>query len=342
MKTSDFDYLLPEDLIAQTPVEPRDASRLMVVDRKIGNIKKETIFSDIGQFLNPGDLLVINQTLVIPARIIAKKTITGGQVEILLLKRVEPMIWECIVGGKGLFIGNKIDLEVGIEAEILEVREGPKRIIRFSQPLSGILDEIGQIPLPPYIHTHLEKPNRYQTIFAQEPGSVAAPTAGLHFTEKLMEELSEKGITFASVTLHIGMDTFAPVKEDDPHIHEIHKEWCQIPSKTAQLVNKTKEEGGRVIAVGTTSVRTLESAVVPRKQSGYRVSEYSGFTDLFILPGYEFKIVDGIVTNFHLPRSTLILLVSAFMGRDNVLSVYQTAIKKGYRFYSFGDAMFIV
>ena len=341
MKTSDFDYLLPEDLIAQTPVEPRDASRLMVVDRKMGSIRKETTFSNIGQFLNPGDLLVINQTLVIPARIIAKKAITGGQVEILLLKRVEPMIWECIVGGKGLFVGKKIVLEVGIEAEIMEVREGPKRIIRFSQPLSGILEKIGQIPLPPYIHTHLEKPNRYQTIFAQEPGSVAAPTAGLHFTEKLMEELSRKGITFASVTLHIGMDTFAPVKEDDPHIHKIHKEWCQIPSKTAQLVNKTKEKGGRVIAVGTTSVRTLESAVVPRKQSGYRVSEYSGFTDLFILPGYEFKIVDGIVTNFHLPRSTLILLVSAFMGRDNVLSVYQTAIKKGYRFYSFGDAMFI-
>ncbi len=341
MKTSEFDYDLPKEFIAQTPVEPRDSSRLMVVDRKTGKIRAHTIFSNLGHYLSPGDLLVINRTLVIPARLFGRKSVTGGRVEILLLQRIKPGIWECLVGGKGIMSGTEITLGDGITAEILDVLERSKRLIEFSKPLSSHLNDIGQIPLPPYIHTQLGEPNRYQTIFAKEPGSVAAPTAGLHFTSKLMGELQEQGINFASVTLHIGLDTFSPVKEEDPADHKIHSEWCQLSSETAQIVNQTKENGGRIIAVGTTSVRALESAVVSRKLNGWSISEYSGFTNLYILPGFKFTVVDAMITNFHLPRSSLIMLVSAFLGRENVLALYQCAKDRGYRFYSFGDAMFI-
>lgn len=313
----------------------------MVVDRKTGDIQAHTIFSNLCHYLNPGDLLVVNQTLVIPARLFGRKSMTGGQVEILLLQRIKPRIWECLVGGKGLSPGKKIQLKNGITAEIVDVFEGPKRLIEFSEPLSRVLGNIGQVPLPPYIQMKLEQPDRYQTVYAKEPGSVAAPTAGLHFTPRLIEELQSRGIHFASVTLHIGLDTFSPVKEENPVDHKIHREWCHVSSKTAQLVNQTKENGGRVIAVGTTSLRALESAAVSIEKAKTEIASYSGFTDLFILPGYEFKIIDAMITNFHLPRSSLIMLVCAFVDRESILNLYQSAKNEGYRFYSFGDAMFI-
>ena len=336
MKTSDFDYHLPESSIAQTPAEPRDSSRLIVLHRDTGELEHR-IFRDVTDYLNAGDLLVLNQTRVIPARIYARKE-TGGRVEILLLRQRDELTWEALVGGKGLRVGKIVQVEDGPEARILEILDGSERLIRFSEPIELYFSKVGNIPLPPYIHEKLNDPERYQTVYAKEPGSAAAPTAGLHFTPRLLEELQIKGVKMAYVTLHVGLDTFAPVTEDDPEEHKIHSEWCELSPETADLINQTKKSGGRIVAVGTTSVRTLEGAVVGRDI----ISFYVGPTSLFILPGYQFKVVDAMITNFHLPKSSLIMLVSAFAGREKILETYETAINEGYRFYSFGDAMLIL
>lgn len=339
MKTSDFNYHLPPECIAQTPVEPRDASRLMVLYRN-QDVIEDTTFRDVGRYLKAGDLLVVNQTRVIPARLFAHK-VTGGKVELLLLKRIEPDVWEALVGGKGLKPGVKVTVEDGPETEILEDLGASRRLIRFLSPIENLLPNVGEMPLPPYIHTPLTNPDRYQTVYSKESGSAAAPTAGLHFTPRLMSELEEAGVGIAKVTLHVGLDTFMPVSEEDPLEHVIHSEWCEVTPETAELINLTKKNGGRVIAVGTTSVRTLESAAKASSIPN-RVTAITGPTQLFILPGYEFKIVDAMITNFHLPQSSLIMLVSAFAGREKVLNAYETAIQRGYRFYSFGDAMLIL
>jgi S-adenosylmethionine:tRNA ribosyltransferase-isomerase len=338
LKTRDFDYNLPPDRIAQTPIEPRDTSRLLVLDRKTGKIS-HTIFNRVGEYLYPGDLLVINKTRVIPARLFAHKADTGGKVELLLLKQLKPQLWEVLVGGKRMTVGKKIILENGVACEIVKKLSGARRLVRFATPLKDTLDKIGNVPLPPYIHTKLEEPERYQTVYASQSGSAAAPTAGLHFTPELIKNLKSQGIGFAEVTLHIGLDTFAPVTEEDPTTHEIHTEWCRLDPKTARRINRVHE--GRVIAVGTTSVRTLETAG-QITQAVQRVAPVEGPTDLFILPGYQFKVVDVLLTNFHLPRSTLLMLVSAFAGHQQIMKAYKAAIEKQYRFYSFGDAMLIL
>jgi len=340
LKTSDFDYELPPGFIAQTPIEPRDSSRLLVLKRKTGALEHH-IFRDLGRFLHPGDLLILNETRVIPARLYARKVPTGGRVEFLLLRRENALTWEVLVGGKGLAPEKQIKLEDGPAGKIVADLGGPRRLVKFAEPLEPILDWIGHVPLPPYIHTPLGERERYQTVYAQEPGSAAAPTAGLHFTSRLMEQLKSQGVNFASVVLHVGLDTFAPVNEDDPQEHEIHTEWCQLSTETASLIRQTKTAGGRVIAVGTTSVRTLESAG-RAALAGEVVAPFEGPTDLFILPGYRFRVVDAMITNFHLPRSTLVMLVSAFAGREKILSTYEVAKQENYRFYSFGDAMLIL
>ena len=337
MKTSDFDYNLSPESIAQTPVEPRDSSRLLVMRRGSGALEHH-IFRELGQFLQPGDLLVVNRTRVIPARIFASKP-TGGRVEVLLLRREDLLTWECLVGGKGLLAGKQIAIENGPSAEIVEVLDGSRRRLRFAEPIEPYFSKVGHVPLPPYIHEPLKDPERYQTVYAREPGSAAAPTAGLHFTPRLMDELKSQGVNFAEVTLHVGLDTFAPVTEEDPETHQIHTEWCEVPPVTVDAITRTRQSGGRIIAVGTTSVRTLESAAKAGKDS---VLSYSGPTNLYILPGYRFRLVDGMITNFHLPKSTLIMLVSAFAGREHILHAYEVAMQAGYRFYSFGDAMFII
>jgi len=281
--------------------------------------------------------MVLNQTRVIPARIFAHKE-TGGKVELLLLRRRDVLTWEALVGGKGLRVGKKVKVENGPEAEIVELLNGSERLIRFSEPIEPYFSQVGNVPLPPYIHEKLTDPERYQTVYAREPGSAAAPTAGLHFTPQLLDKVQARGVKVAYVTLHVGLDTFAPVTEDDPEEHKIHTEWCELPRETADAINATRAAGGRVIAVGTTSVRTLESASVG--QDG--ILPFLGPTSIYILPGYTFHVVDAMITNFHLPKSTLIMLVSAFAGRERILSAYETAIREGYRFYSFGDAMLLL
>lgn len=343
MKTTDFDYNLPESSIAQTPAEPRDSSRLLVLHRETGEIEHK-IFRDVRDYLKAGDLLVLNQTRVIPARIFAHKE-TGGKVELLLLRRRDELTWEALVGGKGLRVGKMVQVENGPKAEILEILEGSERLIKFSEPIEPYFSQVGNVPLPPYIHEKLNDPERYQTVFAKEPGSAAAPTAGLHFTPQLLDEIQAMGVKVAYVTLHVGLDTFAPVNEENPEEHKIHSEWCELPQETADLINETKRNGGRVVAVGTTSVRTLESAGNYASRVTHHGSElgaFTGATKLFILPGYQFKVVDVMITNFHLPKSTLLMLVSAFSGREKILETYNLAIQEGYRFYSFGDAMLIV
>lgn len=340
MRTADFDYDLPQDRIAQTPVSPRHASRLMVVNRQLGTIE-HTTFWHIDRFLRAGDVLVINETRVNPARIIARKQPGGGRVELLLLEKQDACTWTALVGGKGLTPGRRLTIDGGPEAEIIQVLDGPNRMVRFDAPIEPRFEQVGQVPLPPYIHTKLDDPERYQTVYATSPGSSAAPTAGLHFTAALMDKLETLGVAFARVTLHVGLDTFAPVTEDDPRTHKIHTEWCELNRQTADQINTAKMAGGRVIAVGTTSVRTLESAARDGVMQGV-VRPISGPTELFILPGFEFKAVDIMVTNFHLPKSTLLMLVSAFAGRDLVFKAYQSAIDDGYRFFSFGDAMIII
>jgi S-adenosylmethionine:tRNA ribosyltransferase-isomerase len=339
MQTSDFDYFLPPERIAQTPVEPRDSSRLMVLHRG-SDVIIDSVFKDIREFLHPGDLLVINQTRVIPARLFARKS-TGGRVELLLLKRLATGEWEALVGGKHLRTGTHLTVDNGPEVEIVAEMEGSQRILRFLQPVEEMLPSVGEMPLPPYIHTHLTDPERYQTVYSKQAGSAAAPTAGLHFTPALMQSLEQYGVRFARVTLHVGLDTFSPVTEADPLEHKIHTEWCEVTSETAELINSTKQAGGRVIAVGTTSVRTIESSAQASTVVG-RAAPISGSTGLFILPGYSFRLVDAMITNFHLPKSTLLMLVSAFAGREFMLHAYEEAVKREYRFYSFGDAMLIL
>jgi len=341
LKTSDFDYHLPESSIAQTPAEPRDSSRLLVLHRDTGELEHH-IFRDVADYLKAGDLLVLNQTRVIPARIFARKP-TGGRVELLLLRRRDTLTWEALVGGKGLRVGTAVKVEDGPKAEILEILEGSERLIRFTEPIEPYFSRVGNVPLPPYIHEKLNDPERYQTVYAKEPGSAAAPTAGLHFTPRLLEELQVKGVRTAYVTLHVGLDTFAPVNEENPEEHKIHTEWCELSQETADAINETRARGGRVIAVGTTSVRTLESAAQSLTANSQQpIAPFIGPTSLYILPGYEFKVVDVMITNFHLPKSTLLMLVSAFAGREKILETYATAIEEGYRFYSFGDAMLIL
>ncbi len=339
MRTSDFDYDLPPERIAQTPVEPRHASRLLVLDRARSELE-HTTFWQIDRYLHAGDLLVINETRVIPARVFARKP-TGGKVELLLLRRENELTWEALVGGKGLVAGRRLSLEDGLEVEVAEVLEGARRRLRFTRPVELYLEQRGQMPLPPYIHTPLADPGRYQTVYATQTGSAAAPTAGLHFTPELMHKLEEQGIHFARLTLHVGLDTFAPVTEEDPSRHVIHTEWCELSPQAAEAINQAHQQGRRVIAVGTTSVRTLETAA-QRASPGQVVAAFSGPTSLYILPGYAFKAVDALITNFHLPRSTLIMLVSAFAGRQRILAAYRQAIRLEYRFYSFGDAMLIL
>lgn len=327
-------------MIAQTPREPRDSARLMVLDRASGGIR-HAVFRDLGSYLKQGDLLVLNETRVIPARLYAHKIPGAGKVELLLLNRRDPQTWEALVGGKGLRPGVSVQVQDGPQAQVVGDLGGALRLMRFAEPVEAYLEAAGHVPLPPYIHAPLEDRERYQTVYAASPGSAAAPTAGLHFTPRLLQELSAAGIRQAALTLHVGLDTFAPVTENSPGEHTIHTEWCQLNPRAADLINQTRRQGGRIIAVGTTSVRTLETAAASSLGEDL-VAPYEGATQLFILPGYRFKAVDAMVTNFHLPRSTLIMLVSAFAGRELVLHAYETAKREGYRFYSFGDAMLIL
>lgn len=342
MQKSDFYFDLPQELIAQEPCHPRDAARLLCLSRSSGEIEHR-IFSDLTQLLCPGDLLVINNSKVLPARLIGKKQQTGAVCELLLLREVVKDEWECLAKpGKRLHTGNVVEFGDGsLTAEILETKEDGNKIVRFSYDTATLyekLDAFGKMPLPPYIQKQLEDQSEYQTVYAKELGSAAAPTAGLHFTPELMEQLREKGMQFAQVTLHVGLGTFRPVKEENIFDHKMHTEWYSIDSEAARKIVQTKERGGRVIAVGTTSGRTLEAAA---QQHG-GICPCSGDTDIFIYPGYEFKVIDGLITNFHLPESTLIMLVSAFCGYENTMNAYRTAVAEKYRFFSFGDAMLIV
>ena len=340
MKVSDFYFELPEELIAQYPLEKRDSSRLMVLDKKTGEIEHRK-FHDILEYLNEGDTLVLNNTRVLPARLIGEKEETGGKIEFLLLKRIEGDKWECLAKpGRKAKVGTVFTFGEGkLKAIVREIGEEGNRIIEFKYDgiFEQVLDELGQMPLPPYIHEKLEDKERYQTVYSKEKGSAAAPTAGLHFTEELLKEIKDKGVNIAYLTLHVGLGTFRPVKVDDVNNHVMHSEYYHLDKENAEIINKTKEAGKRVIAVGTTSSRTLETI---GDENG-RVREQSGWTDIFIYPGYKFKIVDNLITNFHLPESTLIMLVSALAGQDNIMNAYNTAVKEKYRFFSFGDSMFI-
>ena len=340
MRTADFDYHLPPEMIAQRPADPRDSSRLLLLDRKRETLSHHS-FRDLPSFLSPGDALVLNETLVLPARLRGHKIPTGGRVELLLLNRRSSQIWEALVGGKGLTVGRQISITKDIEAEILEDLGGGRRVVQFNQSISPELIRIGEMPLPPYITTPLKDVNEYQTIFARQPGSAAAPTAGLHFTPEVLGMIETKGAMIIKITLHVGLDTFLPVNEEDPDEHPIHSEWCQITPEAARKINEVRSSGGRVIAVGTTTVRTLETAARLMRPN-HEVTPFEGETDLYILPGFQFHAVDAILTNFHLPRSTLLMMVSAFAGRERILEAYDIAIKEGYRFYSFGDAMLIL
>ena len=341
MKTSDFYYELPQELIAQDPLEDRSASRLMCLDRKTGEIRHSN-FRDILKELVPGDCLVINDTKVIPARLYGRKVGTDALIELLLLKRRENDIWETLVKpGKKCKPGTEIDFGGGIlRGHVLDVVDDGNRLIQFTYEgiFEEILDQLGEMPLPPYITHKLKDRNRYQTVYARHEGSAAAPTAGLHFTKELLSEVENMGVKIAHVTLHVGLGTFRPVKVEDVASHHMHSEFYVVEEDQAQLINETKAAGGRVIAVGTTSCRTLESAA----GSDGRLKSGSGWTDIFIYPGYQFQIIDGLITNFHLPESTLIMLVSAFAGKEQVLHAYEEAVKERYRFFSFGDAMCIL
>ena len=340
MDIKDFDYDLPEELIAQDPIEDRSSSRLLLLDKKTGKTQ-DKIFRDIIDELNPGDCLVINNTKVIPARLLGVKEDTGAHIEVLLLKREQDDVWEVLVKpGKKAKPGTIITFGDGrLKAEVLEVVEDGNRKIRFSYQgiFEEILDELGQMPLPPYIKEELQDAERYQTVYSKEIGSAAAPTAGLHFTKELLEEIQAMGVQICYVTLHVGLGTFRPVKAEDITDHTMHSEYCMISQETADTINQTKAKGGRVICVGTTSCRTIESWA---GEEG-TLKESAGWTSIFIYPGYRFRVLDGLVTNFHLPESTLIMLVSALAGREHVLAAYEEAVREKYRFFSFGDAMFI-
>lgn len=341
MKKSDFYYELPEELIAQTPVEPRNSSRLMKIDRKTGDIVHSR-FYNLCDYLKKGDLLVLNDSRVLPARLYGEKKSTGSFIEFLLLEQKGDKLWEIICRpGKKAKVGTEFSFGNGIlTAKVIEVKDDGNRIVKFSCEgnFYAVLDEIGQMPLPPYITEKLEDKERYQTVYSKELGSAAAPTAGLHFTKEMLDEIKEMGVDIAYVTLHVGLGTFRPVKEDDILNHKMHSEHYHLSEKTAEKINRTKASGGRVIAVGTTSCRTLESMEL---ENGL-VKSGDGYTDIFIYPGYKFKLLDGLITNFHLPESTLIMLVSAFLGYENTMNAYKIAVEEKYRFFSFGDAMCIL
>lgn len=341
MKTSDFFYELPENLIAQTPIEPRNASKLMILHKKTGELEHR-IFKDLGEYLRPGDCLVLNDTRVIPARIYGVKEETGAVVEFLLVSQKENDVWECLCKpGKRAKIGTKFSFGEGkLIGEIIDINEDDgNRFVKFScdGSIYAVLDEIGAMPLPPYIKEKLKDNERYQTVYSKELGSAAAPTAGLHFTPEMLDEIRKSGVKTAYVTLHVGLGTFRPVKVDDVTKHKMHTEHYIMPQKTADMINETKKNGGRVICVGTTSCRTVESVAT---KNGCVCADEDD-TSIFIYPGYEFKCMDALITNFHLPESTLIMLVSAFAGFDNIMNAYNTAVAEKYRFFSFGDAMFI-
>lgn len=340
MKTQDFYYDLPEELIAQDPLEDRSSSRLMVLDKETGEIKHH-VFKEIIEYLEEGDCLVINDTKVIPARLIGEKEGTGAKIELLLLKRKQDDIWETLVKpGKKAKIGTRISFGDGLlVGEIVDIVEEGNRLIKFYYTgiFEEVLDKLGQMPLPPYITHQLEDKNRYQTVYATHAGSAAAPTAGLHFTPELLKQIEEKGVKIARVTLHVGLGTFRPVKVEDVTKHHMHSEFYMISKEAADTINETKKAGKRVISVGTTSTRTLESVA---DENGF-VKETSGWTEIFIYPGYQFKCIDCLITNFHLPESTLLMLVSALAGKEKVMKAYEEAVKERYRFFSFGDAMFL-
>lgn len=340
MKVEEFDYYLPEELIAQTPLKKRDSSRLMVLDKNTGEIEHKHFF-DIIDYLNKGDTLVLNDTKVLPARLIGEKVSTKAVIEVLLLKNIEGDTWETLVKpARRIHVGDVVSFGEGLlKLTCTEVKDEGIRV--FEASYKGIfyelLDKLGTMPLPPYIHEKLEDKDRYQTVYAKEVGSAAAPTAGLHFTEELLEKIKEKGINIVYLTLHVGLGTFRPVKVDNVSAHKMHSEFYSLSREVAETLNKTRENGKRIIAVGTTSTRTLET--IYQKYGEFR--EDHGFTDIFIYPGKEVKSIDGLITNFHLPKSTLIMLVSAIAGKDNILNAYNIAVKEKYRFFSFGDAMFI-
>ncbi|MBQ6477083.1 MAG: tRNA preQ1(34) S-adenosylmethionine ribosyltransferase-isomerase QueA [Bacilli bacterium] len=340
MEISDFDYDLPERLIAQTPLEERDASKLLVLDKKTGEVEHK-IFKDIIDYLEPGDTLVLNDTKVLPARLIGEKIDTKAVIEVLLLKNTKDNDWECLVKpARRIKVGTVVSFGNGkLMAKCIEEKDEGIRVFTFTYEgiFLEILDELGTMPLPPYIHEELEDQDMYQTVYAKEVGSAAAPTAGLHFTKELLKEIEDKGINICYITLHVGIGTFRPVKVDKIEDHKMHSEYYSMTKEVAEVLKKTKETGHNIIAVGTTSTRTLETIMT--KYNEYR--ECSGWTDIFIYPGYEFKSVDKLITNFHLPKSTLVMLVSALAGRENILNAYKIAIENEYRFFSFGDAMFI-
>ncbi len=345
MKTSDFDYHLPTELIAQTPVEPRDHSRLMVLNRSSGLIEHRRFF-EIVDYLRAGDVLVFNDSRVIPARLKGRKIDTGGRVELLLLRQLDTAVWEALVKpGKRVNVGTRVEItddfiagSTKVWAEITEQGQNGIKVISFSD--ERLLSQLGKIPLPPYIHTPLTEPERYQSVYAQIPGSVAAPTAGLHFTPELLEQIERMGVHCLFVTLHIGLDTFRPVRENDPLKHPIHKEYGVLSQEVATELSQAKREGRRVICVGTTTVRIVEEASQASKTS--LLEPFEGWVSLFILPGYQFRVTSALITNFHLPRSTLLMLVAAFAGKDSIIRAYGEAIAGKYRFYSFGDAMLIL
>ncbi|AKN32482.1 S-adenosylmethionine tRNA ribosyltransferase [Clostridium carboxidivorans P7] len=340
MKVTDFDFYLPEELIAQCPLEKRDEARLMLLDKNTGEIEHK-IFKDIIDYLEPGDCLVLNDTRVLPARLIGSKENTGGKIEFLLLKRIDKDKWETLVKpGKRAQVGTRFVFGDGeLKAEVVSVEEDGNRIVKFEYEgiFEEVLDKLGQMPLPPYIKEKLEDKEMYQTVYSKEQGSAAAPTAGLHFTEELLKKIEEKGVNIAFLTLHVGLGTFRPVKVENIQDHNMHSEYYTMSKETADIINKTRKNGKSIIAVGTTSCRTLETIGNDEGE----VREQSGWTDIFIYPGYKYKMVDKLITNFHLPESTLIMLVSALAGRENVMNAYDTAVKERYRFFSFGDAMFI-
>ncbi|MBC7813045.1 MAG: tRNA preQ1(34) S-adenosylmethionine ribosyltransferase-isomerase QueA [Burkholderiales bacterium] len=353
MNVSDFDYELPETFIAQVPAQPRDSSRLMLLDRETGTLEHRR-FRDIVDLINPGDVLVLNTTRVIPARLKAMKS-TGGAAEVLLIRQIDDTRWHVLVGGKRIFKGSLLNFPgSSVSAEVIEESDSPERIIQFSQPVNDLLTDLGEMPLPPYIHTRLNDPERYQTVYSQQEGSAAAPTAGLHFTPELLLALRDRGAQFAYCTLHIGLDTFQPVRVEQVEQHHIHSELAILAPHDAHIINEAKLAGGRIIAVGTTSARALETAgilsaggdpahpeLLPDACPWKPVIAFERDTNLFIYPGYHWRVVDTMLTNFHLPKSTLLMMISSFAGRENVLNAYETAKRENYRFFSFGDAMFI-
>ena len=340
MKTSDFYYDVPPELIAQTPLERRDGSRLLTLDKRTGETGHGH-FYDLPRLLRPGDCLVMNDSRVLPARLLGRREPTGGAAEVLLLVDRGDQVWECLVRpGRKVKPGTRLSFGEGaLTAEVLETQEGGNRLIRFDY--EGIfletLERLGKMPLPPYIKEELNDPERYQTVYSRQVGSAAAPTAGLHFTRELLDQIQAMGVSLCYVTLHVGLGTFRPVKEDEITDHEMHAEYCMIPQETADIINRTKQTGGRVVCVGTTSCRTIESWA---GEDG-TLKASAGWTDIFIYPGYRFKVLDALVTNFHLPESTLVMLVSALAGREHILAAYEEAVRERYRFFSFGDAMFI-